>query len=236
MLIDEQVKSSIKKNIGFFANNPVYKKYIHELEAYRYCSLTINQTINAGIGEILDIGNGGIINYNASKAKKIVALDLFLDENHTPEYSNVKFKKGSALNIPFQNDRFDMVLMQNLLHHIVGKSVNESKKLLTKVLTESYRVLRHGGRLLIIESTVPNWFFLIETIVFSLFCRLNPLKHPPTFQYTQEYIKKIAETRGFSLLEYVNIPKGKYVIQFGFKFPSILTPVRIVKLLFLKEK
>lgn len=233
---DGQVNSSIRKNIDFFANNPVYKKYLHELQAYRYCSLAINQTIDAGVGEILDIGNGGIINYDASKINNIVALDLFLDEGQIPEYLNVKFKKGSALNIPFEDSRFDMVLMQNLLHHVVGKSVSESKRLLSKVLTESYRVLKPGGKLLIIESTVPAWFFLIETMVFPLFCRLNPLKHPPVFQYTQEYIKEVAETKGFSLLEYVNIPKGKYVIQFGFKFPSILTPVRIAKLLLLKGR
>lgn len=236
MLNDEQIKTSIKKNIDFFANNPLYKKYLQELEAYRYCSLTINQTIDAGVGEILDIGNGGIINYDAPKIKKIIALDLFLDENQPSEYPNVKFKKGSALNIPFENNKFDMVLMQNLLHHIVGKSVSESKRLLSKVLTESYRVLKPEGKLLIIESTVPAWFFLIEAMIFPLFCLLSPLKHPPVFQYTQEYIKEVAETKGFSLLEYVNIPKGKYVIQFGFKFPSILTPVRIVKLLFLKGR
>lgn len=234
MLNEEQIKGSIKKNIDFFANNPIYKKYLQELQAYRYCSLTINQTIDTGIGELLDIGNGGIINYDASKIKNIIALDLFLDENQISEYPNVKFKKGSALDIPFENDRFDMVLMQNLLHHVVGKSVSESKRLLSKVLTESYRVLRPAGKLLIIESTVPAWFFPIETAVFPLFCRLSPLKHPPILQYTQEYIKEMAETKGFSLLEYVNIPKGKYVIQFGFKFPSILTPVRIAKLLLLK--
>lgn len=129
-----------------------------------------------------------------------------------------------------------MVLMQNLLHHVVGKNVTESKRLLSKVVTESHRVLRPAGKLLIIESTVSAWFFLIEAVVFPLFRHLNPLKHPAVFQYTQEYIKEVAETKGFSLLEYANIPKGRYVIQFGFKFPSILTPVRIAKLLLLKGR
>lgn len=234
MLADDQTKGSIRKNIAFFADNPVYKKYIYELEAYKYCSLSINQTINAGIEELLDIGNGGVINYDASKIKSIVALDLFLDENQTPEYPNVKFKKGSALEVPFENNRFNMVLMQNLLHHIIGKNVKESKKLLSQILMESYRVLKPAGKLLIIESTVPAWFFLIEKMVFSLFCHLNPFRHPPILQYTQDYIKKAAEAKGFSLLEYVNIPKGKYVIQFGLKFPSVLTPIRIVKLLLSK--
>lgn len=230
-----QAADSIGKNVDFFDNNPIYRRYVQEFEVYKYSSLAINQTLNAGIEELLDIGNGGIINYDASKIRNITALDLFFDENQTPEYPNVKFKKGSALDIPFENERFDMVLMQNLLHHVIGKSVRESKEMMRKVLSESYRVLKPGGRLLIIESTVPSWFYSIETVLFSLFVRFNPLKHPATFQYTQEYIKEIAEQLGFSLLEYVNIPKGKYIIQLGFKFPSALTPVRILKLLLLKD-
>lgn len=231
----KQDTDSIKKNVGFFDSNPDYKKYVHEFEVYRYSTLTINQSINAGIGELLDIGNGGIINYDASKIRNITALDLFFDENQTPEYPNVRFKKGSALEIPFEDGRFDMVLMQNLLHHVIGKSVRESKEMMRKVLSESSRVLKPGGRLLIIESTVPSWFYSIETVLFSLFVRFNPLKHPATFQYTQEYIKEVAEHLDFSLLEYVNIPKGRYIIQLGFKFPSTLTPVRILKLLLLKD-
>lgn len=232
----KQARDSIAKNVGFFDTNPEYKKYIDEFDVYRYCSMTINQSLNSGVTELLDIGNGGVINYDASKVKHIVALDLFLEENHVSDYPNVRFQKGSALEIPFEDNRFDMVMMQNLLHHVVGKSVHESKKMLCKVISESYRVLKPGGKLLIVESTVPGWFFVFESIVFSLFARINPMKHPATFQYTQEYLKETAKDTGFSLLEYVNVPKGKYVIQFGFKFPSALTPVRVVKLLLLKEE
>lgn len=232
----KQATNSIRKNIGFFNENPDYKKYIEEFDVYKYSTLTVNQTIDSGVGELLDIGNGGVINYDASKIEKIIALDLFLDENRVPEYPNVRFKKGSALEIPFESDRFDMVLMQNLLHHVIGKNVHESKEMMRKVLSESYRVLKPGGRLLIIESTVPSWFYFIEMFLFPLFVRLNPLKHPATFQYTQEHIKEAAELLGFRLLEYVNVPKGRYIIQLGFKFPSILTPVSTVKLLLLKDK
>ena len=231
----KQDTDSIKKNVGFFDSNPDYKKYVNEFEVYRYSTMTINQSINTGIRELLDIGNGGIINYDASKIGNITALDLFFDENQTPEYSNVKFKKGSALDIPFENGKFDMVLMQNLLHHVIGKNIKESKKMLERAITESYRVLKPHGKLLILESTVPAWFYIIESMAFPLFARLNPLKHPATFQYTQECIKEAAESKGFTLLEYVNVPKGRYIIQLGFKFPSALTPVRITKFVFLKD-
>ena len=233
---DEQTEDSIKKNMGFFADNPVYKKHLHRLQAYKNCSAVINQTISAGMEEMLDIGNGGIINYDTSKIKDIVALDLFFDKGQAPECPNLKFKKGSALNIPFEDKRFDMVLMQNLLHYIIGKSVSESKRLLSRVLAESHRVLRPGGRLLIIESTVPAWFFLIEKMVFPLLGCLKPLNHPPVFQYTRKHIREAAETEGFSLFEDANIPKGTHVIQFGIKFPSALTPIRITKLLLSKAK
>lgn len=229
-----QTESAIEKNMGFFEKDPYYKKYTSEFDVYKYSSLTVNQTID-GVKELLDVGNGGLINYDASKAGSIVALDLFLEEGRKSEYPNVKFQNGSALAMPFDSNRFDMVLMQNLLHHVIGDSVGESKELLRKVLKESYRVLKPGGRLLIIESTIPSWFYFIEAALFPLFLRLNPLKHPATFQYTAEQIRKRAEIEGFSLLEYLYIPKGKYIIQLGFKFPSALTPVRVMKLLLLKS-
>lgn len=231
----EQAKGSVKKNVDFFYNNPKYKEYRQKFEACRYTTLTLNQSIKEGIGELLDIGSGGIINYDPSKIRSIIALDLFLDETQTCEYPNVKFKTGSALDIPFEDNRFDMVLMQHLLHHVVGKSVRESKGMLNRMIVEAYRVLKPGGRLLIIESTVPKWFYLIEAIIFPIFSRINPLKHPSTFQYTQEDIKEVAESKGFTLLEYVNIPKGDYIIQLGFKLPAALTPTRVVKLLLQKE-
>lgn len=229
-----QAESAIEKNVGFFDKDPHYKKYTSEFEVYRYSTLTVNQTIS-GVKELLDVGNGGVINYDVSNVESIVALDLFLEEGQKSEYPNVEFQKGSALAMPFDANRFDMVMMQNLLHHVVGKSVSESKELLRKVLGESYRVLRPGGRLLIVESTVPSWFYFVEAALFPLFLRINPLRHPTTFQYTAEQIRKTAESEGFSLLEYLYIPKGKYIIQLGFKFPSALTPVRVMKLLLLKS-
>lgn len=229
-----QAENAIEKNVGFFDKDPHYKKYTSEFEVYRYSTLTVNQTID-GVKDLLDVGNGGVINYDASMVGKIVALDLFLNEDQISEYPNVKFQNGSALAMPFDANRFDMVLMQNLLHHVIGESVGESKELLRKVLSESYRVLKPGGRLLIVESTVPAWFYFVEAVLFPLFLRLNPLKHPATFQYTAAQIRKMAESEGFSLLEYLYIPKGKYIIQLGFKFPSAMTPVRVMKLLLLKS-
>lgn len=232
--MNAQAKDSIEKNISYFDKNQNYEDYVRTLDTYKYCTLTINQTIGAGVGEVLDIGNGGIINYNVSKIEHVVALDLFLDENSSSGYPNVIYKKGSALAIPFPDNCFDMILMQNLLHHVVGKDINESKQLLEKVTKEAHRVLKPNGKLLILESTVPRWFFYIEKKIYAMFWRLNPINHPPVLQYTQEYIKMIAEANKFSLIEFMIVPKGKYIIQFGIKFPSILTPARMVKLLFKK--
>lgn len=222
-----QTDRSVAKNKSFFGKHrDEYDKNVQELDTYKAIRGSINETL-PGIDRLLDIGNGGVFDYETNIVGSIVALDLFF--NDLPASftypSNVTLRTGSALSIPEPNESFDGVLIAMLVHHLVGRTVKESINNIHCAVREAFRVLRPGGRLIIIESCVPRWFFLFESLLFPLAAPLINvlLRHPATLQYPTSLIARIVEQFSSSV-ENLRIPKGRYILQFGYKFPSIITP------------
>lgn len=224
-----QTETNAGKNSSFFAENlATYAQNVQDLDTYARIRESINAAI-AGVDTLLDIGNGGVFDYDTSSVRKIVALDLFLDA--LPDSwvcpPNVTLKTGSALEIPAGNESFDAALIVMLLHHLVGHSVAQCLDNITQALSEAYRVLRPGGKLIIVESCVPRWFYGFERLVFPMAVSVIHalMKHPATIQYPPEIITALIEEKTGRRPEVLEIPKGRWVLQYGFKVPSILTPV-----------
>lgn len=90
--------------IHFFRDNlESYNNGIQNLDTF----ITIRSYINNAIPSIaylLDIGNGGVFDYDVELIPQIVGLDLFLDKL-PPSFKrppNVTMKAGSDLDIPFK--------------------------------------------------------------------------------------------------------------------------------------
>ena len=77
-----------------------------------------------------------------------------------------------------------------LLQHLVGKKVSENLENLDKCLNQIRKTLTSDGKLVIVESCVPKWFYLIEKILYkpSSILIKKFMKHPPAFQFTQEIL------------------------------------------------
>lgn len=223
-----QSSESIEQNISFFRDNlESYSAGVQNLDTYVTLKHYINNTIK-GIDYLLDIGNGGVFDYDVSIVPRIVGLDLFLDKL-PPSYkcpSNVTLKTGSALDIPEPNNHFDGVIMVMLIHHLIGKTVKASIHNVEKAIEEAYRVLKPGGKMIIVESCVPKWFYYFEKLVFPLAERLidKIFNHPATLQYPALTLKAMLK-KHFQTVETINIPIGRKVMIYGLKVPSILTPV-----------
>lgn len=97
---------------------------------------------------VLDIG-GGMGRFAAELQKKgfkvtVVDIDQQLLAYGTSHYKSITFIHGDALHLPFKDNTFDEVVMEQIIEHIPQQG---------QAIREAYRVLRKGGRLII---TTPN--------------------------------------------------------------------------------
>lgn len=218
-----------KKNVEFFANNKNYQENVSTIDTYQILFDKITQNL-VNIKKLLDVGHGGSFDYDTNKVKEIVGLDLdhMIDIKSLPK--NIKLEVGSALDIPSKLRDFDAVLFVMLIHHLIGKNIKENMSNLDKCIGESRKALSENGKLIIVESCVPNWFYFIEKLLFkpTSYLIYKFLKHPPAFQYTKEIIIQSLEKNNFKSIEYKKIKQGKFILQYGFKFPTFLTPVQTI--------
>jgi ubiquinone/menaquinone biosynthesis C-methylase UbiE len=226
-------QTEIKENIDWFQNNDNYITAQANLEYYRHIERMIRREIR-GEKMVLDVGNGGFFNYDTQLAGHVTAVDLFLKDGpgHTP---NSTLKQGSILAIPFPTESFDCIILQNVLHHVTGRSVRENHKNLSGSLAEMYRCVKKGGKVVLIESTVGKWFYTIERVLFKPILAIKKGGHPVTFQYTPGHIIDEALTQGFEMIDYADVPaRGLYFLQAGYKWPTLLSPARAIKLVLTK--
>ncbi|MGQ0532401.1 MAG: class I SAM-dependent methyltransferase [Caulobacteraceae bacterium] len=227
-----QAETAVHANERFFLENiESYRRNVETIESYRHIHEEIGRHV-AGVEHLLDIGNGGVFDYDASLIGKITALDLFFDrlpEHVRRDYfpANSVPVTGSALDIPFPEASFDGVLMVMLIHHLVGKTWRESWNNTERAIAEAHRVLRPGGKFVLVESCVPRWFYEFEKVVFAPTAGLveTVTSHPATIQYPIQDLDAAVGAK-FKLSARTKISKGPYILQFGYKVPSALTPAQ----------
>ena len=224
-----QQQPSEEKNQSFFLDHHQdYKQKISKLKTYRNIFGEVTEAVS-GAELLIDIGNGGVFDYETSRAKRIVAVDVMFTDgfDRTTLPANAEAIRGSALDLPFPDGHADMALMNMLLHHLTGRDVASTHSNLEKAISEAARVLRPGGKMVIMESCVPHWFFSFEQVVYKASAKVieRVTEHPPTLQFPPDLIAGIVE-KMFSNVSVKRIPRGAWVLQYGVMWPSALTPVQ----------
>ncbi len=225
---EKQFEKISKKNAKFFNENLNYRHNINNIDTYQNIRNEVSKILS-GTEKLLDIGHGGVFDYNTDKINKIVGLDLdFMNSSFLP--NNIKLVKGSVLEIPPEVKTFDKVFINMLLHHLCGENIKENFYNLNKCFFEIKKTIKNKGEIVIVESCVPLWFNLIEKLIYKFTYKfiLKFFKHPPVFQYTISQIKNALINNGYKLKNYKILKQGKYILQFGYKFPTFLTPVKTV--------
>ena len=130
----------------YFQNNPDVGNLAFNAELrYQYLADRIQNGMN-----VLDIGvgRGGLERLLVSKGVNVYCLD---PNKESIDYLRAEFdlgdraRVGFSQEIPFENERFDVVIMSEVLEHL-------SDKKFEKTLEEVCRVLRPGGKFI---GTVP---------------------------------------------------------------------------------
>jgi hypothetical protein len=119
------------------------------------------------------------------------------------------------------------------IHHLVGKDNESTLENIRTAIKEAHRVVRPGGKLIVMESCVAPWFYRIEKALFPLATRLahRLTGHPATLQYPALMLSEIVSQVFGNPVDKIEIKRGRWILQFGYKYPSALTPARPFRLI-----
>jgi SAM-dependent methyltransferase len=225
-----QDTTSAEQNAEFFARDK-HGRDVAALDTYRLIREAVTREV-AGTARLLDVGNGGVFDYDTTQVGEIVAVDLFLDRlpaSHFPP--NVIARKGDALALDEPDGSYEAVLEALLYHHLVGSRARDSIVNIRRAIAEAERVLRPGGRLVVAESCVPRWFYGLERVMFRPLTAVARTRllggHPAVLQLPFALLRELVGER-LEIERAYRVPVGKWLTQFGRRWPAALTPARAV--------
>jgi SAM-dependent methyltransferase len=199
---------------------------------YETVSKLIDQSSN-GDPEVLDIGNGGVINYTFTHFKKLICADLVLSQKAIDKYKefhNVLFIKADILDMKeYADESFDIIIIQNVIHHLASTTYKKAQENVARAINECLRVLRPKGKLLITESVVNNIFEFFERLFYP-FMQLffKTCKFDSVYMYSEKsLLKKLSKCMDGRaiIVEHSAIDTGPYAWVMGKKIPIYLTPL-----------
>ncbi|RUO24121.1 bifunctional demethylmenaquinone methyltransferase/2-methoxy-6-polyprenyl-1,4-benzoquinol methylase UbiE [Aliidiomarina minuta] len=136
---------------------------------------------------------------------------------------NVDYVQANAEELPFPDDHFDVITIAFGLRNVTDKD---------KALRSMLRVLKPGGRLLVLEFSKPEQELLNQAYDFYSFNILPQMggliaNDKESYQYLaesirmhpdQETLKNLMQAAGFENVDYQNMTGGIVALHRGFKF------------------
>jgi len=156
---------------------PIYDRYCPIIGLGRAFRLETLRHAGLRAGEyILDIGCGtGVLTrlaaHDVGPAGRVTGIDPaakmigIAKKNGLAEGSRAEFIPGVAEHLDFEDNRFDCVLSSAMLHHL-------PPDLKIKCLSEALRVLKPGGRLVLVDVDRPSntaWWIVLWPLLFWSF-------------------------------------------------------------------
>lgn len=223
------VKSSARE-YGYFDTHA--ESYAEEIMAiqpvfYENTAKLINSAIRCS-ASVLDIGNGGVVNYAFSHLERLVCGDLTVSQRAARKYEqfeNISFVEADILKLHGYSDgEFDTVIVSAVIHHLAVSTLSETHETVDRAIKECLRVLKPGGRLLIIESTVNRAFEIAERLLYPVMqAFFKAVKFDTVYQYSARSLLKKLSALGL-VVEHARIDVGPYIWIMGKKLPTFLMP------------
>ncbi len=113
----------------------------------------VDLTVAAPLGDLLDVGcgQGRILKLLATRAHRVVGVDIDSDARRLARAElllagspNCSLRHGNMYSLPFDNQEFDTIILDGVL----GEAERP-----TDVITEALRLLKAGGRVLLLSAT-----------------------------------------------------------------------------------
>ena len=201
----------------------VWKRFTIELSGVRTGNAVLD--IAGGTGDLAarfsDIvgAKGRVVLADINDSMLKVGRDKLLDNGRM---SNLEFVQADAQYLPFPDDTFDCITIAFGLRNVTDKD---------RALRSMLRVLKPGGRLLVLEFSKPDNPLLskaYDTYSFKVLPMMGRLvaNDADSYQYLaesirmhpdQETLKDMMEEAGFSRFEFHNMTGGVVALHKGVK-------------------
>ncbi|TWX58482.1 bifunctional demethylmenaquinone methyltransferase/2-methoxy-6-polyprenyl-1,4-benzoquinol methylase UbiE [Colwellia hornerae] len=136
---------------------------------------------------------------------------------------NIEYVQANAQYLPFEDNTFDIVTIAFGLRNVTDKDM---------ALRSIYRVLKPGGRLLVLEFSKPEHELISKAYDFYSFNILPKMgelvaKDGDSYQYLaesirmhpdQETLKEMMDSAGFEQTSFKNLTGGVVALHKGYKF------------------
>ncbi|MCY1722902.1 methyltransferase domain-containing protein [Prolixibacteraceae bacterium Z1-6] len=151
------------------------------------------------LGDVLELGCGtGLYTETLQKiSKNVVATDfseemIVYAQQKRGNLENVRFQQADALNLDFEAESFDTVFMANLIH-VIGNA--------EKVIQESKRVLKKGGKLIINSFAIADMSFLNQLTMGIRYIKTfgKPSAEATKEKTTKESVETLLISNGFEI-------------------------------------
>lgn len=201
----------------------IWKRFTIELSGVRKGNSVLD--IAGGTGDLAarfaDIvgPQGAVVLADINESMLKVGRDKLLDSGHL---GNLEFVQADAQYLPFPDDSFDCITIAFGLRNVTDKD---------KALGSMLRVLKPGGRLLVLEFSKPQNPLLskaYDAYSFKVLPVMGRLvaNDSDSYQYLaesirvhpdQETLKEMMEDAGFTRCEYHNMTGGVVALHKGIK-------------------
>ena len=201
----------------------IWKRFTIELSGVRKGNAVLD--IAGGTGDLAAkfsriVGpDGRVVLADINDSMLMVGRDKLLDTGH---HGNIEFVQADAQFLPFPDESFDCITIAFGLRNVTEKET---------ALRSMLRVLKPGGRLLVLEFSKPDNDLLskaYDTYSFRILPLMGRLvaNDSESYQYLaesirmhpdQETLKEMMEDAGFSRVEFHNMTGGIVALHKGIK-------------------
>lgn len=117
----------------------------------------LNKKKVSNIIEVCEFGGGSGQLLNEIRRSypntKFTSVEIIDDYKPFLVSKKIKYVLGSILDSNFQDDSFDVIIMRDVLHHLIGKNYKETLNNQKLALEELKRLVRPGGVIFVEELT-----------------------------------------------------------------------------------
>lgn len=164
--------------------------------------------------------NGLVILSDINEKMLLTGRNRLIDKGIT---ENIAFIQADAENLPFDDNQFDCLSIAFGLRNVTDKQ---------RALHSMYRVLKPGGKILILEFSkpvIPLFNTIYDNYSFKLIPKLGKwiANDEASYQYLvesirmhpdQETLKNMLQTADFEDVKYFNLTGGIVALHKGFKY------------------